>query len=179
MMFEGFIYRQTKPQLADGIYHCKIVKAEPKKYNNGNWFCELTVEVDGHKDYVPNTIVINDRPVVGNLKANGNPITEDDCERWDRTHSRFLDAFGIDSRAGSTPRSWVGCSGNVKCAPQYDKNEADGKSKKYKELFPTLEQPGITAASAANLFQGSVVSETKKETKKETKDEGFPEDIPF
>ena len=176
-MFEGFVYTQSKPTLPDGIYKAKILKAEPKRYNNGNWFCELTIEVEGHKGFNPNTIAVNDRPKIGELKANGNPITEEDCTKWDRKHSRFLDAFGIDASKGGLPREWVGHSGKVKCVPQYDKNEPDNKSKKFKELIPTLEEEnGPVQESAAAPQAGSY--KPKVETTPAANND-FPEDIPF
>lgn len=156
------------PTLADGNYKAQIVKSEMGEYSSGDEYVKVTVQIAGKPGYNPNTIWLSSTPALGAMKANGNPVTQDDVDRNNRQLTTFFLCFGI--KEGDFDLShWKGKTGNVKVAPQYDKNEPDKKSKQYKQIWPmkpeqaaTTEQPKTQTASSAPASS-----------------DAFPEDIPF
>lgn len=142
MIFQNYHYE--KPDVANvlecGDYEATIVSAIDKVSNGGNSYVEVTLAIAGHQDANPNKIFLYDIPTVNDMKANGQPVTEDDVKKACQTLSKFLDAFGIPAVSVSALASWRGKKGLVHCDWQYDKNEADHKSKKYKQLWPKIEK---------------------------------------
>ena len=114
--------------LEDGLYRMKITAVKEGHYPSGDGYFEISVTAAGFPGSSPNKILMNEAPKVGATKANGNPVTKEDFEKWCRDFTRFFDCFGI------TRGNWC------KVAPQYDKNEPDNKSKKYKTIYPQLPQ---------------------------------------
>ena len=162
--------------LDNGEYSCRISKAEEKQYpKTGNSFVEVTVEIDGKSGYSPNRLTIDDRPIIGELKANGNPINEDDVKRWDRNMTTFFDAFGIPY-GNFNLRTWVNHRGVVNCQPQYDKNEADHLSKKFKALYPVVKD---SASDPQEETKTAPVQKKVEQLKQAVQGEEFPEDITF
>lgn len=139
----GFQYEKPAEQLANGLYNAYIKKTEVLKYPSGDEYVLVSLMIKDHPDCQPNSISISDRPVEGRTKANGQPITAQDCKNWDKSMSRFFDAFGIVSHSFFV-NEWVGHKGVVKCVEQYDKNEPDKKSKKYKEFYPVVQNNADT-----------------------------------
>lgn len=143
-------------QLEDGEFTFTIITAEQKRDRNGEPYIEAELRADGKNGYSPNRIFFSDRPRLGFFKANGKPVELKDLDRWDRDLTRFFNCFGI--REGDfIPENWRGKRGLCKVAPQYDPNEPDKKSKRYKAIFPQVKEnpPAVSA------------------------EEDFPEDIPF
>lgn len=138
--------------LEDGLYRMKITAVKEGHYPSGDGYFEISVTAAGFPGSSPNKILMNEAPKIGATKANGNPVTKEDFERWCKDFTRFFDCFGIPRGNWSTSQ-WVGKEGICKVAPQYDKNEPDGKSKKYKSIFPQLpqaesKQPAAETATA-------------------------------
>lgn len=125
---------QRSMTLPNGEYECIIRSAEMKVGNFGKYI-EVTVQARGKKGWSPNKLLYSERPQIGQYKNNGNPITEEDQKKWDKKLTNFFDAFGI-TPGNWVLESWVNKVGWCKVAEQYDKNEPDFKSKKFKELFP-------------------------------------------
>lgn len=138
MIFQNYHYE--KPEMANvlevGDYAASIVSAVDKASNGGNSFVEVTLNIQGHPNASPNKIYLYDIPAVNDTKANGMPVTEEDVKKACQTLSKFLDCFGIAPSNASTLGAWKGKTGTVHCDWQYDKNEPDHKSKKYKQLWP-------------------------------------------
>lgn len=181
----GFTYIEPSDfaQLEDGIYTVAIDSVTDDTYSNGNVYLTVHLRIKDHANAYPNTITINDRPKVGTFKANGTQITEKDAENWDKSTSRFFDCFGFlpNERNFNNVMTWKNKIGLVKCAPKYDANEPDNKSKKYKALFPQL--PGKTENTSAAIPQRTTPEATAQAIAKETGgvvvSGGFPEDISF
>lgn len=167
---ENFAPVYTAPTLEDGEYRARILKSELNQYKSGDEYVHVTVEIAGKKGYNPNSIFLNEAPKIGAMKANGQPVTQDDVDRTNRQITTFFECFGIT--VGDFDFShWKGKVGTVKIAPQYDKNEPDHKSKSFKQIFP--QKPKAEEAKPAP----TPAPAPKKEEAKA--DEGFPEDIPF
>lgn len=135
---EGYTVQRSMT-LPNGEYECIIRSVEEKQGNYGKYI-QITVQARGKKGWTPNMILYNERPVVGTWKQNNTQVTEEDCKRWDRQLTTFFDAFGIEP-GNWNYSTWVNKIGWCKVAEQYDKNEPDKKSKKYKELFPFVKVP--------------------------------------
>lgn len=136
-MFNTNGYTVVRSQtLPDGEYECIIRSAEEKNGNYGNYI-EVTVQARGKKGWTPNKILLNEAPVLGKVKNNGKTINDDDLRRWNREMTTFFDCFGI-TPGNFIPETWVNKIGWCKVAPQYDSNEPDNKSKKYKALYPQV-----------------------------------------
>lgn len=125
--------------LEDGLYRMKITAVKEGHYPSGDGYFEISVTAAGFPGSSPNKILMNEAPKVGATKANGNPVTKEDFERWCKDFTRFFDCFGI-TRGNWYSSQWIGKEGICKVAPQYDKNEPDNKSKKYKTIYPQLPQ---------------------------------------
>ena len=161
--------------LDDGEYFCCIQRVEEKKYNNGHDFVEVVVNVKNMPGYNPNTFVINTRPEIGTYKSNGEPITDKDCKKWDNQMTKIFDAFGIE-RGNFNFVSWRGKTGWCRCSPQYDKNEADHKSKQFKQLVPFVKKDESAPVAQKQQIPPQVqqVAKAVGGTVQE-----FNEDIPF
>lgn len=147
----------TAPQLEDGIYNAMIESAGIDKYGERET-CKVVVKVAGKPGYNPNTIWLNDTPKIGEVKANGNPITQEDIDRANRQLTTFFKCFGIQE-GNFNFAQWKGKTGTIKVAPQYDKNEADKKSKIYKQIIPQLPKESDTATQPPVVTTGTAKAE--------------------
>ncbi len=129
--------------IPNGIYDAEIIDAYFKKYpKTGNEFVEIVVKIKGFDGFSPDRFSIDDRPVLGQTKANNKPVEQADLDKWDRRVTKFLHAFGLPTNETTliNPRNWIGCTGKVSIAEQYDPNESDFKSKRFKAITPVFEQ---------------------------------------
>lgn len=163
------VYREESKQLESGDYTARITGAVIKEFPSKDEYVEVTVEIEGYKDYKPNKILLSEAPVLGATKANGNTVTKEDVDKANGKITRFFQCFGIKD-GNFNILQWKGKSGTVHCDWQYDANEPDKKSKKFKQLFPkvtdatsTPEAPKAQAADAQPVVNKP----------------DFPEDIPF
>lgn len=140
--------------LENGLYECMIMRAEEKSNPNGNYI-EVTVQARGKKGYTPNKIFFHEAPV----KTPPEYWGEDEkkkMSRWNRDFTRFFDCFGI-APGDFNISNWVRKIGWCKVAEQYDANEPDKKSKKFKALYPQAPEamennapiPSVSAVNAA------------------------------
>lgn len=138
--------------LSVGDYEVTITNATVKQYNNGNQFVELTFGVKGHRaDCRPNSYVINDRPLINTVKANGTQVTDKDLASWDKSMTKFFDTFSITA-GDFNFRNWIGKKGVVHCDWQYDSKEPDKKSKIYKCFYCNVQKDNAdTTTSLSNL----------------------------
>ena len=158
--------------LKDGNYNFRIKAVREQKNNQGSYI-EVELEAEGKRGYSPNKIFKNDIPVLGNYKANGSAIEQSDVDRWNKDMTTFFDCFGI-GRGNFNFSQWVGKIGTCKVAPQYDPNEADKKSKKFKEITPIKPE-----TDEAQLPVQTSVNPQETSARKGCETEYFPEDIPF
>lgn len=149
----GYTPVESNPVLADGIYKMRIANVEEKHFPSGDGYFDITVQIYNHPGATPNKIMINEAPTVGAIKSNGNPVTEDDHTRWCREFTRFFDCFGIP-RGNWATNNWINKEGYCKVAPQYDANEPDKKSKKYKAIFPQAPEKAATVENTTAAPQG-------------------------
>ena len=143
MITSGYYPVESSQVLPDGIYRMKIQKCEEKKFPSGDGYVEITMQIYQHSGATPNKLFMNEAPVVGRTKNNGQQVTQEDLERWCREFTKFFDCFGIE-RGNFNFNSWIGKEGSCRVAAQYDASEPDKKSKKYKGLYP--QTPGKAAA---------------------------------
>lgn len=164
MMFQNYHYEKPEefPQLEVGDYLARIEAVVDKVSNSNNSYVEITLSIQGHPNCNPNKMFYYDIPREGDPKANGQTVTKDDVKKACQKLSRFLDAFKIPSNMASNIIAWKGKTGLVHCDWQYDPNESDKKSKKYKQLTPKLEKKEDKPAEQAPAQSGD-----------------FPEDIIF
>ena len=151
---EGFKHMDTYEQLEDGNYRAKIIKAEIKNGNYGDYI-QAEVEVEGHPNANPHIFLLNDSPKSGF----GSFTLEQAQEMWCRTMTQFFTSFGI-KEGDFEPSHWVGKVGDVTVRPQKKKPE-------YSELVPYKVKPRKTAAK----------SEVTTHTDTNNAD-SFPEDVP-
>ena len=150
---EGFKHMDTFEQLEDGNYRAKIVKAEIKNGNYGDYI-QAEVEIEGHPKANPHIFLLNDSP----KKGFGSYTLEQAQEMWCRTMSQFFANFGI-KEGDFEPSHWVGKVGDVTVRPQKKKPE-------YSELVP---------------YKVKVKKPAEKKevaTHTEVSEDGFKEDVP-
>ena len=164
------------PMLADGEYLARIEKTVLNSYpNSGNEYVEVRVSIKDHPGCNPSIFYINEAPKLGEVKANGQPVTQEDVDRANRQITTFFLCFKI-KEGDFDIQKWKGHTGTVRIAPSYDKNEPDKKSKVYKTIYPQKPKaeanaaekplpppPDPTPATASPTFSG----------------DSFPEDIQF
>lgn len=156
----GYSVVESTKVLEVGDYECQIVDIQLDHYNNGNQFLKVVFSVDGNKDIQPNCTILNDRPVLNDLKANGQPITDEDLKKWDKSMTKFFDCFGI-TRGDFNFKNWQFKKGVCHCDWQYDKNEPDKKSKLYKQFTPKIVS---TVAMNSVVTPSAVPSSTPADT---------------
>lgn len=162
----GYTPVEGSQSLDVGDYKAKIVNLTLDHYNNGNQYLNVVVEIEGHEGAFPNTITLNDRPVIGTMKASGYPVEEKDVTKWDKAMTRFFDSFGI-TRGDFNMKGWQNKVGTVHCDWQYDPTEDDKKSKKFKQLTPIVPKKssaGNTVETVVNVLGGTVVSTPAEDT---------------
>ena len=154
--------------LENGDYTAMIVSAVKKTNQNGDEYADLTVKIKGFDGYNPNHILLNEAPKLGAIKNNGSPVSKEDVDRANGKLTRFFKAFGIQD-GNFNLQTWVNHVGTVHCDWQYDPNEPDKKSKKYKQLFPKVS--GTTSAPPAQP--------AKPQSQSQQTSQPYTEDIPF
>lgn len=158
---QGYTEVEGQRILEVGDYECQIVDIQVGNYNNGNNFLKVIFSVEGNSDIQPNCTILNDRPRLGETKASGYPITEDDVRKWDKAMTKFFDCFAI-KRGDFNFKNWQYKKGICHCDWQYDPKEADKKSKLYKQFtpkapattskaIPTVSTPSVNANNANNV----------------------------
>ena len=157
-----------------------IIRSASEKSNGSGNYIEVEVQARGKRGWLPNKIFFNEAPVVGSYKRNGNSVTEEDLKRWNREMTTFFDCFGI-APGDFNCSSWVGKIGFCKVAEQYDANEPDKKSKKFKAIYPqTPEKEEQPMPSTAPVNAPAPVQPEEYQPAPETvTPPDFPEDIPF
>lgn len=166
------------PTLPDGEYLARIEKAELDVFSNGSGdeYVRVIIAVKDHPGYNPNSIFLTEAPRLGAVKANGQPVTQDDIDRANRQLTTFFLCFGI--KEGDFDLShWKGHTGMVRIAPQYDKNEPDKKSKVYKSIWP--QKPKEEKKPAETNVAKPTQSTTVAQSLQVSSTDSFPEDIPF
>ena len=123
MFGEGFKHMDSFEKLEDGYYKAKIVKAELKKGNFGDYI-QAEVEVEGHPNANPHIFLINDSPKEGY----GSMTLEQAMEMWCKNTTAFFNAFGI-TEGDFDHAHWVGKVGEITVRPQRKKPE-------YSEIVP-------------------------------------------
>lgn len=165
------------PTLPDGEYLARIEKAELDVFSKGSGdeYVRVILAIKDHPGYNPNSIFLTEAPRLGAVKANGQPVTQDDVDRANRQLTTFFLCFGI--KEGDFDIShWKGHTGMVRIAPQYDKNEPDKKSKVYKTIYP--QKPKEERKAAENPLPPPP-DPTPATAAPTSKGDSFPEDIPF
>jgi hypothetical protein len=164
------------PMLADGEYLARIKSAKLNSYEqSGNEYVEIHVDIKDHPGCNPSIFYINEAPRLGEIKANGKPVTQDDVDRGNRQITTFFLCFGIKDGDFDFDH-WKGHTGTVKIAPSYDKNEPDKKSKVYKSIYP---QKPKEEKKAAETKPEAKTTQTVAQTAQASNTDSFPEDIPF
>lgn len=137
------------PMLPNGEYTAQITKAELDHYQQtGNEFVEIHVAIKDHAGCNPSIFTLYEAPTIGQMKANGQPVTQTDVDRANRQITTFFLCFGI-KEGDFDLRHWVGKVGRVKIAESYDKNESDKKSKTYKTIYPQKPKDAPSAPAPA------------------------------
>lgn len=150
--------------LSVGDYEVTITNAVVKQYNNGNQFVELTFGVKGHRaDCKPNNYVINDRPLINTMKANGTQVTEKDLTQWDKGMTKFFDTFSITA-GDFNFRNWIGKKGVVHCDWQYDGKEPDKKSKLYKCFYCNVQKNNTDISTSLSTPQFTTTQDNSAST---------------
>ena len=151
---EGFKHMDTFEQLEDGNYRAKIIKAEIKTGNYGDYI-QAEVEIEGHPKANPHIFLLNDSPKSGF----GSFTKEQALEMWNRTMSQFFASFAI-TEGDFEPSHWVGKVGDVTVRPQKKKPE-------YSELVPYK----LKVKKAAKKEDVSTHTDSNNA-------DNFPEDVP-
>ena len=151
---EGFKHMDTFEQLEDGNYRAKIIKAEIKNGNYGDYI-QAEVEVEGHPNCNPHIFLLNDRPD----KGFGSLTVEQAQEMWCRTMSQFFASFGIPE-GDFEPAHWVNKVGEITVQQQK-------KNPQYNEIVPYKTKPRKAAEKKP--------VETHTDSNNA---DNFPEDVP-
>lgn len=164
------------PMLADGEYLARIEKTVLNSHpNSGNEYVEVHVSIKDHPGCNPSIFYINESPKLGEIKANGQPVTQEDVDRANRQITTFFLCFGIKEGEFDIQK-WKGHTGIVRIAPSYDKNEPDKKSKVYKTIWP---QKPKEEKKAAEKPLPPPLDPTPATASPTSNGDSFPEDIPF
>lgn len=114
MFGDGFMYvaEEEKEFLPEGDYKARIVNVVDNQ--NLSTAINVNFQIEGHPNCNPFCMTLFSRPIAGSQKANGSSVTDEDLKKWDRTMSRFFDAFGIE-KGDFNFIHWKGHSGWVTC----------------------------------------------------------------
>jgi len=148
----GFKHEDSSEMLEVGNYKAKIVKAEIKNGNYGQYI-QAEVEVEGHPNCNPHIFLINDRPTQGF----GSMTAEQSQKMWDRNMTQFFASFSI-TEGDFEPAHWIGKVGEITVQQQK-------KNTQYNEIVPYKTKPRAA----------------KKEVTTHTDNnnaDAFPEDVP-
>lgn len=161
-----FVYMEPieRKQLENGDYTVSIREINPGKWPSGDIYLEVVVDIKDHPGCYPDRIQLNDFPRNGDEKQQ---------KAWQNRMSRFFDSFGFSQKEMNFKNvpSWIGKVGTVHCDWQYDKNEPDHKSKKFKQLTafkPKAETPQaveILAQEMGGTFQEDIPFEQPQDQK--------------
>ena len=150
----GFKHEDSSEMLEEGIYSAKIIKAELKDGNYGQYIqCE--VEVKDHPNCNPHIFLLNDMP----QSAFGSMTLEQAQGMWNRKMTQFFANFKI-TEGDFEVSHWVGKTGEITVQQQK-------KNPQYNEIVPYKTKPRKAAE--------------KKETATHTDTnnaDAFPEDVP-
>ena len=150
----GFKHEDSAEMLEEGNYTAKIIKAEIKDGNYGQYI-QAEVEVKDHPNCNPHIFLLNDMPQSGF----GSMSKEDAQKAWNRKMTLFFSNFSIPE-GDFEPSHWVGKVGEITVQQQK-------KNPKYNEIVPYKTKPRKT--------------EKKEEVSTHTDSnnaESFPEDVP-
>lgn len=123
MFGEGFKHMDSSEKLAEGYYTAKIIKAEMKKGNFGD-FIQVEVEVKDHPRCNPRIFLINDSPKEGYASLS----YEDAMDLWCKNTTAFFNSFEI-KEGDFEPSHWVGKVGDITVRVQK-------KNPQYNEIVP-------------------------------------------
>jgi len=173
----SYIAEEQKYYLAEGDYHAIISNVQDNKHLQNA--VDVFFRIEGHPNASPYTMTLFARPVLGTQKKDGNAISQEDLEKWDRSMSRFFDAFGIN-KGDFDFTHWKNHTGYVTCK----KN----KNNDYCSLFVAFNQHKEAAAPSsapaevqkiAKAVGGTATKDPVPNGQPATPEGSFPEDIPF
>lgn len=150
----GWKHEDSSEMLEAGNYKAKIVKAEIKSGNYGDYI-QTEVEVEGHPNCNPHIFLMNDRPTQGF----GSMSVEQAQKMWDRNMTSFFASFAIPE-GDFEPTHWVGKVGEITVQQQK-------KNPQYNEIVPYKTKPRKATAKA------EVTTHTDTNNA-----DSFPEDVP-
>ena len=165
----GFGYVQEDPieYLPEGDYNARITGVVNNEKLKGA--VNVLFSIQGHPNASPYSMTLFARPVVGQTKKDGSQITNEDLQKWDKTMSRFFDAFGI--KAGDFDFvHWKQHSGWVTCR----KNKNNDYSSLYVAFNQHKEKTPESVQKVAAVFNGSSQKSQNTATPSD-----FPEDLNF
>ena len=148
----GWKHEDSSEMLDEGNYKAKIVKAEIKNGNYGQYI-QAEVEVEGHPNCNPHIFLLNDRPTQGF----GSMTAEQSQKAWDRKMTLFFSSFGI-TEGDFEPAHWIGKVGEITVQQQK-------KNPQYNEIVPYKTKP--------RAAKKEVTTHTDTNNA-----DSFPEDVP-
>ena len=149
----GFKHEDSSEMLEEGNYTAKIVKAELKDGNYGQYIqCE--VDVKDHPNCNPHIFLLNDMPT----KGFGSMTLEDSQKAWNRKMTLFFANFSIPE-GDFEPVHWVGKVGEITVQQQK-------KNPQYNEIVPYKTKPRKAKKEEVSTHTDSNNSDA------------FPEDVP-
>ena len=150
----GFKHEDMSEMLEAGNYEAKIIKAELKDGNYGQYIqCE--VEVKGHPNCNPHIFLLNDMPQSGF----GSMSLEQAQGMWNKKMTAFFASFKI-TEGDFEPAHWIGKVGEITVQQQR-------KNTQYNEIVPYKTKPRKAAKK----------EEVTTHTDSNNAD-AFPEDVP-
>ena len=149
----GWKHEDSSEMLEVGNYKAKIVKAEIKNGNYGQYI-QAEVEVEGHPNCNPHIFLLNDRPTSGF----GSMTAEQAQKMWDRNMTSFFASFAI-TEGDFEPAHWIGKVGEITVQQQKKKPQ-------YNEIVPYKTKP-----RKAEKKEVTTHTDTNNA-------DNFPEDVP-